>query len=64
MNPGRNPKDQVYGELAEGVSPSRTSSPPLKDICKRDMKLSGISVNKRESHEDDRAHWRATVLKA
>ena len=53
-NPGCIPKDLLYGELAEGSRPVARPRLPYKDICKRDMKLSGIDVNKWESYADDR----------
>ena len=45
MNPGHTPKDLLYGELAEGSRPVGRPRLHYKDICKRDMKLSGIDVN-------------------
>ena len=50
---GRIPKDLLCGELAK--VPRRVGRPRLryKDICKRDMKLSGIDVNKWESYASD-----------
>ena len=51
----------MYGELAEGSRPVGRPRLRYKDIRKRDMKLSGIDVNKWESYADDRAKWRTTV---
>ena len=61
MDPGRIPKDLLYGELAEGSRPVGRPRLRYKDICKRDMKLSGIDVSKWESYADDSTKWRTTV---
>ena len=61
MDPGRIPKDLLYGELAEGSRPVGRPRLRYKDICKRDMKLSGIDVGKWESYADDSNKWRTTV---
>ena len=45
MDPGLIPKDQLYGELAEGSRPVGRPRLRYKDICiKRGMKLSGIDA--------------------
>ena len=49
------PKDLLYGELAEGSRPVGRPRLRYKDICKRDIKLSDIDVNKWESYAGDRA---------
>ena len=61
MDPGRIPKDLLFGELAEGSRPVGRPRPRYEDTCKHDMKLSDMDVDKRESYADDRAKWRTTV---
>ena len=61
MDPGRIPKDLLYGELAEGSCPVGHPCLHYKDICNRNIKLSDIDVNKWESCAGDRAKWRSSV---
>ena len=61
MDDGRIPKDIFYGELSTGT---RSVGRPLlrfKDVCKRDMKKCGISIETWESEAEDRPAWRASV---
>jgi len=61
MDPGRIPKDLLYGELVEGA---RTTGRPrlrYKDVCKKDMKTASININNWESCADDRSAWRLAV---
>ena len=61
MEPGRTPKDILYGELAEG---KRKAGRPLlryKDTCKRDLKLCGIDIDTWEKRANDRLAWRQAV---
>ena len=61
MDPGRIPKDMLYGELREGSRPTGRPHLRFKDVCKRDMKLADIDPNTWESAADNRQLWRATV---
>ena len=61
MDPGRIPKDLLYGELAEGSRHAGRPKLRFKDVCKRDMKRCNIDSNSWESIADDRPSWRQTV---
>ena len=53
MEPGRIPKDMLYGEPTEG---KRKAGRPLlryKDICKRDLKLCGIDIDTRQKQANE-----------
>ena len=45
MDPGRIPKDLLYGELAEGSRHAGRPKLRFKDVCKRDMKQCNIDSN-------------------
>lgn len=38
------PKELMYGELAVGMRPVGRPRLPFKDLCKGDLKLSGIGI--------------------
>ena len=61
MEPGRIPKDTLYGELTEGKR--RTGRPLLryKDTCKRDLKQCGIDIDTWEKQANDRPAWLQAV---
>ncbi|PFX17198.1 Craniofacial development protein 2 [Stylophora pistillata] len=61
MDPGRLPRQVLYGELREGVR--RTGRPLLrfKDVCKRDLQLTEINPNTWEILAPDRNAWRRGV---
>ena len=61
MDPGRIPKDLLYGELAEGARPTGRPHLRYKDVCERDLKQCSIVVANWESLAKDRASWRSTV---
>ena len=61
MDPGRIPKDLLYGELAEGSRPAGRPRLRFKDVCKRDMKACNIDTATWESCAEDRAAWRLAV---
>ena len=61
MDPGRIPKDLLYGELVEGSRHAGRPKLRFKDVCKRDMKRCNIDSNSWESIADDRPSWRQTV---
>ena len=61
MEPGRIPKDMLYGELSEGSRPMRRPHLRFKDVCKRDMKTMDINTNTWEGVAEDRPLWRGTV---
>ena len=61
MDPGRIPKDILYGELAEGTRPIGRPRLRYKDVCKRDIKTADIDVNQWESFANDRPIWRLAV---
>jgi hypothetical protein len=61
MDPGRIPKDLLYGELAEG---SRLTGRPklrFKDVCKRDLKRCDMDTHSQEYIADNRPAWRQSV---
>ena len=60
MDPGRIPKDLLYGD---GGRFTHAGRPKLrfKDVCKRNMKRCNIDSNSWESIADDRPSWRQTV---
>ena len=49
MDPGRIPKDLLYGELVEGSRHAGRPKLRFKDVCKRDMKRCNIDSNSWES---------------
>lgn len=61
MKDGRIPKDIMYGELASGRRPTGRPTLRFKDVCKRDLKLTGIDPNTWESLADDRSAWKLAV---
>ena len=61
MEDGRIPKDIMYGELATGCRPVGRPTLRYKDVCKRDLKLTGIDPDTWEEIADDRARWRHAV---
>ena len=62
MDPGRIPKDILYGELAEGTRQTGRPHLRFKDICKRDLKIASIDPNSVENMADDRGMCRGVVL--
>ena len=61
MDNGRIPKDVLFGELANGTRPRGRPVLRYKDVCKRDLKLTGIDPDTWESLADDRSGWRHAV---
>ena len=61
MDDGRIPRDVMYGELASGRRPTGRPAVRFKDVCKRDLKLTGIDPYTWESLADDRSGWRHAV---
>lgn len=61
MEPGRIPKDILYGELAIGQRSSGRPKLRFKDSCKKDMKECSIDPNSWESLADDRQVWKLAV---
>lgn len=61
MDPGRLPRQILYGVLQEGAR--RTGRPLLrfKDVCKRDLQLTEIIPNTWEILATDREAWRRGV---
>ena len=54
---GRIPKDFLYGELATGRRPVGRPALCFKDVCKRDLKLTGIDTGNWESFAADHNGW-------
>ena len=54
MEDGRIPKDILYGELTTGSRPVGRPALRFKDVCKRDLKLTGIDTGSWEALADDR----------
>ena len=61
MGNGRIPKDLLYGELATGRRPVGRPALRFKDVCKRDLKLTGIDMGNWESLAADRNGWCSAV---
>ena len=61
MEHGRIPKDLLYGELTDGSRPTRRPRLPLKDVCKKDMKLYSINISTWESCVEDCLAWRLAI---
>ena len=61
MENGRIPKDLLYGELATGRRPVGRLALRFEDVCKRDLKLTGIDMGNWESLAADRNGWRHAV---
>nr|KAG5703610.1 hypothetical protein BaRGS_000995 [Batillaria attramentaria] len=62
MEPGRIPKDMLYGELREGSSPHRKDhSSALKMSANATMKLADIDPSTWEGAAEDRQLWRVSV---
>ena len=63
MDPGRIPKDLLYGQLAVGTRPTGRPHLRYKDVCKRYLKECQIDVLSWERLAEDRALWRLAVRK-
>ena len=61
MENGRILKDILYRQLKIGHRLLGRPMLRFKDVCKRDMKLTGIDPNNWESLADDRNNWRNAV---
>jgi hypothetical protein len=61
MQDGRIPKDMLYGELATGNRPTGRPALRYKDVCKRDLKTTGIDPQNWEQLAGDRSGWRQAV---
>ena len=61
MEDGRIPKDLLYDELATGCRPIGQPALHFKDVCKRDLKLTGIDAESWEALALDRDGWRHAV---
>ena len=64
MEPGRIPKDLLYGELATGTRPTGRPKLRFRDVCKRDLKSCDIDTDTWEATAEDRSAWRSTVGRA
>ena len=63
MDPGRIPKDLLYGQLAVGTLPTGRPRLRYKDVCKRELKECQIDVLSWERLAEDRVIWRLAVRK-
>ena len=63
MDPGRIPKDLLYGQQAVGTRPTGRPRLRYKDVCKTDLKQCQIDVLSWERLAEDRALWRLAVRK-
>ena len=61
LQDGRIPKGLPYGEFATGSRPACRPTLRYKDVCKRDVKESGIDPARWKSVADDRNRWRCAV---
>ena len=56
MEDGRILKDVLYVELAMGTRPTERRQLRYKDVCKQDLKLTGIYSSSCGTIADDRSH--------
>ncbi|XP_055866684.1 sushi, von Willebrand factor type A, EGF and pentraxin domain-containing protein 1-like isoform X3 [Biomphalaria glabrata] len=61
MLDGSIPKDIIYAELAEGVRPKERPRLTYSDVCKRDMRATGIDQSMWEEIAQDWTEWTRTV---
>ena len=61
MEYGRIPKDLLYGELTAGSSAVGRPAFHFKDVCKGDLKLTGINTGSWEALADDHDSWHLAV---
>ena len=61
MQDGHIPKDIMFGQLATCTRPLDRPLLRYKDVCKRDMELTGIEPKIWEYIANDRVIWRHTV---
>lgn len=61
MDPDRLPKNLLFGQLATGIRSTGRPYLRFKDVCKRDLKASGISVESWEDLASNRSEWRKAV---
>ena len=61
MEDGRIPKDLLYGELAAGQRPVDRPALRFKDVCKCDLKCTGLDTDSWEALAVDRSCWRHAV---
>ena len=61
MQDGRIPKDILYGELETSTRPTGRPHLCFKDVCKKDIKPSSITLADLESTVADRDSWRLNV---
>ena len=61
MQPGRIPKDLLYGQLETGSRPRGRPHLRFKDACKRDLKSTHIDIGSWEVLAENRQAWRAAV---
>ena len=61
MEDGRIPKDLLYGELATGCRPTGRPALRFGNVCKRDLKLTGIDTEIWEALALDLDGWRHAV---
>ena len=58
MPDGRIPKDLLYGELVQGNRPRGGPQLQYNDICKWDLKASGMDLNRWETLTSEHSAWR------
>ncbi|XP_012941105.1 adenosine receptor A1 [Aplysia californica] len=61
MDDGRIPKDILYGELTAGHRGLGRPVLRYKDVCKRDLKTTGIDADHGETFAGDRGVWKGII---
>ena len=61
MQDGRIPKDLLYGELATGKRPQGRPRQCFRNVCKADLRETGIDVDSWEQLATNRDSWRQLV---
>ena len=61
MDDGRIPKDLLYGELAVGKRPQGRPRQCFRNVCKADLRETGVDIDSWEQLATNRDAWRQLV---